>query len=102
MRNLVITAFILAFTASSFAADRNQHRERRQQKRIQQGVASGKLDRHEARKLRAQQRRIDHYQNKAAADGTVDAQEKLKLERMQDRASQNILEQKHDAQNTGP
>jgi hypothetical protein len=101
MRNLMVMSFILAFTIASLAADRHQHREHRQQKRLQQGVDSGKLTRREARKLRAQQRRIDHYQNKAAADGTVDAQEKRKLERMQDRASQEIYDQKHDAQKAG-
>jgi hypothetical protein len=71
--------------------------EANQQERIQQGKQSGELTKHEARRLRAEQKIIDRKQKRAEADGTVTAQERQGIRRMQDRAGRDIRRQKHDA-----
>jgi len=71
--------------------------EANQQDRIQQGRESGELTRRESRRLRAEQKAIDHAENKAAADGTVTAQERQRIRHMQNRAGKDIRRQKHDA-----
>lgn len=71
--------------------------EANQQERIKQGRESGELTKHEARRLRAEQKIIDRKQKRAEADGTVTAQERQGIRRMQDRAGRDIRRQKHDA-----
>lgn len=89
-------------TLSSFAADtatpRVDARQARQERRIDQGIASGELTKKEAARLEAQQARIDAAENRAKADGKVTAKERAQLEARQDRASRQIRHQKHDAQ----
>jgi hypothetical protein len=71
--------------------------EANQQDRIKQGRQSGELTRHEARRLRTEQKAVDHAQTKAAADGSVSAQERHRIRRMQDKTGKDIYRQKHDA-----
>lgn len=71
--------------------------EANQQDRIQQGRESGELTKREARRLRTEQKVIDRKQKRAEADGTVTAQERQGIRRMQDRAGRDIRRQKHDA-----
>jgi hypothetical protein len=70
--------------------------EANQQERIQQGRQSGELTKHEARRLRAEQKLIDRKQKRAEADGTVTAAERQRIRKMQDRAGEDIHRQKHD------
>jgi hypothetical protein len=77
---------------------RVDQREANQQKRIDQGVASGQLTARETRRLERQQLRIARAESNAKADGVVTPAERRQLQRMQDRASKNIYRQKHDAQ----
>jgi len=67
-----------------------------QQARIEQGVRSGELTRHEKRQLKRQQRRIRRDKKKAAADGVVTKAEKRKIRREQRRADRNIYRKKHN------
>ena len=89
-------------TLSSFAADaatpRVDARQARQERRIDQGIASGEITKKEAARLETQQARIDAAEDRAKADGKVSAKERARLEARQDRASRNIRHQKHDAQ----
>ncbi len=74
-------------------------RQDRQQTRIRQGVRSGELTRRETSKLAAQQAVI--ATNEAFArrsDGEFTAKERARIQRQQNKASQNIYEQKHDEQ----
>ena len=66
--------------------------------RIQEGVKSGELTRHEAHKLRAEQRTIRAEKRMAKADGVVTAEERAKIKHDQKRASRHIYKQKHDEQ----
>ena len=91
----VIATSLLAFNAE---ARRDQKREVRQQSRIAQGVQSGELTKREAKKLRKGQKKVDHLQEKAKADGVVTPEEKMRLEKAQDHQSKQIYKQKHDGQ----
>ena len=96
--SVLLVSFVLAFQAE---ARRDQRRENRQQGRIAEGIQSGELNKHEARRLNRGQRRVDHAQEKAMADGEMTAKEKLKIEKMQDVQSKRIYRQKHDEQKQG-
>lgn len=99
MKILNLSTLVLTFIVSlSAEARRDQRREGRQQGRIGQGIESGELTKHEARKLHRGQRRVDRAQEKAMSDGLVTDQEKYKLEKMQDIQSKRIYKEKHDAQ----
>ena len=72
-------------------------REKHQDKRIDRGVAQGDLTKREARRLKMEQRAIDHKQRKAKADGVVTPEEQARINKMQDRAGKDIARQRHDA-----
>lgn len=77
-------------------------RQAEQQKRIDQGVASGQLNDREAARLRAREAKLEADKQAAKADGKVTAPERKKLHREADRDSKAIHRQKHDRQNTAP
>lgn len=87
-----------AAPAAAASTPRIDQRQANQERRIDQGVASGQLTRRETRRLEAQQGRIDRAEDRARADGKVTAQERAHITQMQNRASANIAGQKHDAQ----
>lgn len=108
-----LAAAVLAFTALGASAQtaasapgthtpRIDQRQANQEKRIDQGIASGELTKREARRMNRQQNRIDAAENKAKADGTVTAQERKRLTQAQNQTSRNIYRQKHDAQDRTP
>ena len=71
-------------------------RERRQQKRIEQGVRSGELTPREANKLERRESKIQRDKEKAKADGKVTPAERRKLNREQNRTSRAIYRKKHN------
>lgn len=73
-------------------------RQANQEKRIDQGVASGVLTEQEANRLTHQQAHINKMEDKAKSDGVVTKKERAKLHAAQDRASRHIARQKHDRQ----
>ena len=73
-------------------------RQQMQQKRIDQGVRSGELNRREAERLEHRQQRIQKMENHAKADGTVTAKERARIHHAQDQESRRIYRQKHDRQ----
>lgn len=94
----MIMISVIAFVGLSAQAGRNQNREHRQENRIGQGVQSGELTNREGKRLARGQKKVDHFQKKAMEDGVMSAEEKAKLEKMQDRQSRRIHKQKHDGQ----
>jgi hypothetical protein len=98
MKNILLPILAIALITLSTEARRNQNREVRQQARIGQGVKSGELTKHEAKKLRKGQKRVDLMQNKANADSQVTLEERAKIEKAQDKQSASIYKQKHDGQ----
>ena len=72
-------------------------REKRQQKRINQGVKSGALTKGEAARLEKQQAKIKNDEAAAKSDGKMTPQERRKLTKEQNAASRNIYRKKHNA-----
>jgi hypothetical protein len=73
-----------------------QHREQRQEQRIQQGIRSGELTPGETGRLEAQQAKIKQDEERMKADGNLSGKERAKLRREQNRASRNIYRKKHN------
>lgn len=90
-----------AFAANGATPGVDQ-RQANQERRIDQGIASGELTKREARRLDAQQDRIDRAENRAKADGQVTKAERARLAQRQQNASRDIARQKHDAQERRP
>ena len=109
IKTLVIGSVLTVTTLGAFAqaasapnTPRVDQRETHQDQRIQQGVASGELNAKETYRLEKQQGAVQTAEAKAKADGKVTKKERKHLHNMQDRTSQNIHQQKHDAQATKP
>lgn len=92
------TAFAQGTPVDPTATPRVDRREARQQKRIDQGVASGQLTPKETARLQAQQDRIETAEARAKSDGVVTAKERAGLAHRQNKASRNIRRNKHDRQ----
>lgn len=73
-------------------------RQANQERRIDQGVASGSLTQREANRLERGQERVDRMENRAKSDGVVTARERARLHQAQDTQSRRIATQKHDRQ----
>jgi hypothetical protein len=73
-------------------------RQQNQDRRIDQGIATGSLTAREAGRLEAGQARIDRMEGRVLADGTVTGRERARLDQAQDVQSRHIWRQKHDRQ----
>ncbi len=110
----LIAVVILAAAGSAFAqtpvaapkdpaaTPKLDQRQANQQKRIEQGVASGALTPKETVKLEKREGKLEADKLSAKADGTVTTAERRKLRREAKRASHRIAKQKHDAQVVTP
>jgi hypothetical protein len=99
----LIGAVLATLPFSGFAQDTTatpgiDKRQQAQQKRIDQGVQSGKLNPQEAARLQRRQDRIGEMEQKAKADGTVTKAERARIHQAQDRENRRIHRQKHDRQ----
>ncbi|MGE0702191.1 MAG: hypothetical protein AB7O57_24050 [Hyphomicrobiaceae bacterium] len=106
MKALIIAAVALTATttvasAQSGVQHRIDRREAVQETRIQQGLRTGDLTRHEARRLEAEQARIRDMEARARRDGRIDRREAHQIERAQDAASRHIAEERTDSQRRG-
>jgi hypothetical protein len=99
--NAALTAAISISTTAFAGAETPvvDQRQLNQEKRIEQGVDSGRLTGHEANKLEAQQNRIENAEAKAKADGVVTRAERIRLGHRQNKASHNIYRKKHNWRN---
>lgn len=73
-------------------------RKQNQQQRIGEGVENGSLTSGEAAKIEHKEARLNTEEKAMKADGTLSAQERAKLQHQQNNLSQQIYNQKHDAQ----
>ncbi len=97
--SLVMAGVVGVLMASPAEAARVDRRQVKQQARITQGVKSGELTKAETVRLEARQVALQQEKREARADdGRLDAAERAKLERKQDRLDRAIRVQKHDAQ----
>lgn len=88
--------------ADPSATPRIDKRQANQQKRIDQGIASGSLTQKEADRLKAEQARHARAEEKAKADGVVTKKERARLISKEKRSSKHIARQKHDRQKVVP
>ncbi|MBS1523827.1 MAG: hypothetical protein JST50_22685 [Bacteroidetes bacterium] len=72
------------------------HREHRQERRINQGVRSGELTKSEAHHLRARENKIRNDKRMAKADGHVTRGERRHLRKEENRTSRTIYRKKHN------
>ena len=104
MKHIIITltaAFLTASLSNAQTATPVIHQTQSvQEKKINQGIKSGEVTRHEATKLNAEQAKINHDKKDAKADGVVTHHEKKAIKREQQHAAKHIHNQKHDAQAT--
>lgn len=104
MKRILICTLLATLPAYAFAqgttTPRVDKREANQQKRIDQGVASGQLTPRETARLEKGQAHVQHMEDKAKADGKVTAKERERIHHAQDVESHRIARQKHDAQRT--
>lgn len=92
----VVVGVMMANPAEAARADRRQVK---QQARIVEGVKSGELNKAEAARLEAQHVALKReIRQDRADDGHLDAAERAKIERQQDRLNSRIYVQKHDGQ----
>lgn len=90
-----------AITLPALAGDntpRIDKRQSNQERRVDQGIASGKLNQREAARLDRGQDRVDNLENRAKSDGTVTRRERARIHHAQNVESRRIHRQKHDAQ----
>lgn len=95
MSAVVLTAGMAYAQAETPGIDQ---RQANQERRIDQGIASGQLNQREANRLDREQNRIDRMENRAKADGVVTDKEKAHIGAAQNRASRHIAREKHDGQ----
>jgi uncharacterized membrane protein YebE (DUF533 family) len=87
---------VLAFAQAN--TPRVDQREANQERRIEQGVASGSLTPREANRLERGQQHVENMENRAKADGVVTRQERARLNHAQNVQSRRIYAEKHDRQ----
>lgn len=101
---LILGACAVMTASWSWAGEAGTHdpkvnkRQHRQHARIHEGVKSGELTHSEARELRMEQRAIRHKERAYKSDGHLSAHERKELHHELNAASQNIHEEKHDAE----
>lgn len=95
-----VSVFAQATTpASNTNTPRIDKRADNQEKRIDQGVSSGKLTEKEAANLDKRQDKLESDITKAKADGNVTKAERAKLTAEENRNSRKIARKKHNARN---
>jgi hypothetical protein len=85
-------------SASSQRMQADVQRDVNQQKRIEQGVQSGALTKHETARLERGQARVNTAEARAGGDGHVGPAEQKAIQARENRQSARIYREKHDAQ----
>jgi hypothetical protein len=88
----------VAAVKDPMATPKLDKREANQQKRIDQGVASGQLNAKETNRLDKREAKLNADEAAAKADGKVTRKERKRLEREANKDSAAIHKQKHDKQ----
>lgn len=97
---VVASSSVMMVAGAAFAGPTDdpgiQGREKKQEKRIEQGVKSGELTPKEAGKLEAEQAKIKQDEADMKSDGKLTKEERRKLHREQNRANRDIHRMKHN------
>jgi hypothetical protein len=84
--------------ASSKRMQADVQRNINQQRRIENGVATGALTRHETARLERGAAKVERKESRAGRDGHVGLREQRQAQQAENRQSQRIAHQKHDRQ----
>ena len=98
---LAVRGITLLLTGMAFAQAETpviDQRQANQEKRIDQGIASGQLNEREANRLNKQQEHLNKMEDRAKSDGVMTTKERARISAAQDRASRHIAREKHDRQ----
>ena len=98
---LAVGAMTLLMTGMAYAEAETpviDQRQTNQEQRIDQGIASGQLNKREANRLNKQQEHINKMEDRAKSDGVMTKRERARISAAQDRASRHIVREKHDRQ----
>ncbi len=103
MKSHLIAAAVAAVVAvpafaQSAATPGIDQRQANQERRIDQGVASGELNARETARLERGQQRVENMETRAKSDGVVTKGERARIHQAQDVQSKRIYRQKHDRQ----
>jgi hypothetical protein len=92
------------FATLAFAQDAGTPVQRNinQQTRIEQGLQSGQLNTREAGRLEREEAGVERMESRALKDGTLTDAEKARINNAQNKVSQDIYREKHDAQVGNP
>jgi len=101
MREVVVllAALMAGVCLGAVAAERDpgvNHRQHRQEHRVEQGLRSGELTRQEAKGLRQEERGIRQEERAYKSDGKLTRAERKDLHRDLNQASKDIYREKHD------
>lgn len=95
--SVFLVLFVLVGGAIGQPGEINR-RIREMDRRIDQGVRSGELTRHEATRLRQELRSVRRDEARMRADGRLNRRERERLDRQLDRLGRDIFREKHDDQ----
>jgi opacity protein-like surface antigen len=98
---LAVSGMTLLMTGMAYAqaeTPRIDERQANQEKRIDQGIASGQLNEREANRLNKQQEHVNKMEDRAESDGVMTKKERARIGAAQARASRHIAREKHDRQ----
>lgn len=99
MKRILTLILAGALASAGLYADRPARRERKQQKRIGEGVENGSLTAKETAKLEKREARLHREIKRDRADGPgLTPKERAKIEKQQDKLSRDIYREKHDKQ----
>ena len=96
-----VSAMMLLMTGMAYAEAKTpviDQRQANQERRIDQGIASGQLNEREANRLNKQQGHINKMEDRAKSDGVMTKRERARIGSAQNRASRHIAHEKHDRQ----
>jgi hypothetical protein len=100
MKKLLIVAALGALSLPAFAqvhsTPRIDQRQENQERRIEQGIRLGQINRREAFELRSELREIRRMERRAAADGRISPREQARIDQAQDQLSRNIARARAD------
>jgi hypothetical protein len=98
MKALLLGLMAASTLVTAAVAQPVDQREMNQHQRIEQGVASGQLNRHEARRLERHERRIRFQEARMRSrhGGMLTPHQRARLEREQNHASRDIYRLKHN------
>ena len=91
-----------AFAQTSAPVAGDVQRDVNQQQRIENGLQSGQLSTHEASQLEHQEAQVDRLQQKDLRNGSINPQEQAQLNAAQNKVSQDIYADKHNAVTGNP